>query len=306
MNKLRLITDYSPRAFAVVAAYDCFFDEEFKLIGGRFNSRLACGGGWIFSTAKHLDSVKNLIAAYGIEFEEIPLTHEERQTQSDKQQARRESKQGGGAGGKRATSASTPTYILSDEERRAWVDTFATARKWDNADYWLKLYPIVCRLENGEIVPIATKKLETVFWHHDEGAGYEAHKEITSTSDNMSKYFISDNLEDLNNIIDGLQGKRTGTSYEYLWLANWHEDKNNWELQWSNINPESTNAVEFLDRQQRKMYDEGKYRKISEGDKQRLSTAYKLAYDKRKKRCETWLKRYGVDKLSFRTYWADR
>ena len=299
MNNLRLVTNYSNKSFALVAPYDCYFKEELQLIGGRYNTRLACGGGWIFSTAKHLECIEALLSAYEIEYTPTELTDDERAIIDAKRQEHKNT-----TGGTKPTG--TPDYILNDKKRRAWVETFATDRKWDDVEYWLKNFPIACRLENGEIVPIHASKLETEFWHHDEGSGLEVHNEITSTKDKMREYFLCENLEKISDIIDGLQGKRTGTSYEYLWLGNWHDDRNSWELQWSNIHPESINAADFLDWSERKMYNNGKYRKLSANDKERLLVAYKLAYDRRKKRCETWLKRYGVEKLSFKTYWADR
>lgn len=98
--------------------------------------------------------------------------------------------------------------------------------------------------------------------------------------------------------------------YKYLWLGNWNRDgRNQWQLKWHNISPESTNCREALgwnDCKLQPMYDKGLFKPLSNDDRARLLTGYKLALEAMEKRCNTYLKRYGVDKLSFRTYWADR
>lgn len=55
---LKLI-DYSEKAFAVVGDSKPFKDG-LKNIGGRWNPRLKCGSGWIFSK-KHLVAVAQLL-----------------------------------------------------------------------------------------------------------------------------------------------------------------------------------------------------------------------------------------------------
>lgn len=37
------LIDYSEKAIAIATEYDCALQDEFKLIGGRFNSRLSFG-----------------------------------------------------------------------------------------------------------------------------------------------------------------------------------------------------------------------------------------------------------------------
>lgn len=53
------IVDYSEKAFAVIGNTK-EIKEELKRIGGRFNARLTCGAGWIFSKSK-LDEVKEFL-----------------------------------------------------------------------------------------------------------------------------------------------------------------------------------------------------------------------------------------------------
>lgn len=53
------IIDYSDKAFAIVGETKTI-KEQLRALGGRFNPRLTCGAGWIFSKTK-IDSVRGLI-----------------------------------------------------------------------------------------------------------------------------------------------------------------------------------------------------------------------------------------------------
>ena len=53
------IIDYSEKAIAVVGDTRAI-KETLKTIGGRFNSHLSCGAGWIFSKAKE-DSLREAL-----------------------------------------------------------------------------------------------------------------------------------------------------------------------------------------------------------------------------------------------------
>lgn len=69
-----LIVDYSDKAFAVPGEYDTALQDEYKLIGGRFNSRLKFGPGWIFSKSKHEEQLKQMFAAYDLIFASVELS----------------------------------------------------------------------------------------------------------------------------------------------------------------------------------------------------------------------------------------
>ena len=51
--------DYSPKAFAIIGETKAIKDQ-LKNLGGRFNFRLTCGAGWIFSKAKESEILKAL------------------------------------------------------------------------------------------------------------------------------------------------------------------------------------------------------------------------------------------------------
>lgn len=61
-----LIVDYSDKSFVIPDPRDSVFAEEFTLIGGRYNTRLACGCGWVFSKKKHMEQILQMYASYGL------------------------------------------------------------------------------------------------------------------------------------------------------------------------------------------------------------------------------------------------
>lgn len=69
-----LIVDYSDKAIAVPGEYDTCLQDEYKLIGGRFNSKLKFGAGWIFSKKKNEEQIKHLFATYGVIFASVALS----------------------------------------------------------------------------------------------------------------------------------------------------------------------------------------------------------------------------------------
>lgn len=282
-----LLIDYSEKAVAIQAEKDCGLSDDFEAVGGKFNYRLKFGAGWIFSRKKSEESIKAMLSYYGITFASVAL--------SDIVSSVDETDKPGTGANK------LPDYILSDKERKEWIaENFSSA-------YTDKDFAVVVKLSGGEYVAIGRTELKTEFWHHDEGPGYEEHCRITDNEQSMRDYFLSENLSDLQDIIDWLNNKQTRGYKRYLWLINSNKgDIGAWHLDRSQVNPEATNAIECLDTYERGLYNQGLYKKLSQDDKERLITGFKLAMEKREKRCKTWLKRYGVNKLSFRTYWADR
>ena len=266
--------DYSEKAIAIKMEYDCIFLDEFKMIGGRFNSRLWFGAGWIFSRKKHESSLRGMLDYYGLSAIDIKLPDT-------------------GAAGDTATKpgAKIPDYFLTDEERKRWA----------RDDYGYKNYPIVVKLTGGELVPISKADLKTEFYFPDEGCDDEIKRAHTA------EYMIAENTERHRWMIETLKGVHTDTWRKYAWLANYNKDKHNhWVVDRSNVCPEATNALDVLDRQEYHMAQEGLYKPINDEDKQRLIAGYEYALEQQEKRCRTWLKRYGVEKISVHTYWADR
>lgn len=285
MEEIRLITDYSEKSFAVAAPYDCYYDEEFKTIGGRFNSRLACGGGWIFSTAKHLDAVRNLLAAYGIAYADSTLTSEERAALESKRQARKNA-----TGSTKATSAAGALRLLTSDEK--------TALGIDAKDYAL-------RLADNIVITHHPTSLKTEFCFGysccGQGVTIKEANELKETAKTDPAYFISENLSDIKNKLERLtnpDASRRGNKYP--WIANYHPRKKNWQIDFMRAETASGLYGEELE-----MYQRGDLLPLTSEEKELVSEFYKYCMEQRRKRCESYLKRYGLDKLHVWTYDSD-
>lgn len=285
------IIDYSTKAIAVQCDREILADE-FKLIGGRWNTRLKCGAAWIFSKKRHERQVNNVFDYYGLQVE--------RKTLEDMPKSDTTSK---------ATSGSTPDYIMMGQELRDWLKKTNSAYILKDA---IKNTPLAVRLADGKIVPIESRRLKTEFWFGEsdfQGPTYEEASASAEYARTNEDYFITENLEELTNVLDGLQGNRNDTAYRYLWLyaCDTKDPKEKeYKLKWSNLHPKSANVREFLDRWEREQYDTGNMRGLTDEDTKRLIEGYKLAIELRGKRCRKYLKRYGLSKISARTYWMDR
>lgn len=288
-----LIVDYSEKSIAIPSDYDMIVTEEFTNIGGRYNSRLKFGAGWVFSKKKCLDRLTHMFDVYGAKYIYISIDDMETTDTGAKNVP----------GGHKKSE--TPNYILTDAERRGWAKNVM-----ENEDYYYKEYNIIVRLADGSLVPIVKNSIKTEFWFGESDCGQgltseEANKRAHTASTDEA-YFINENTKDYKDMISRLKGTYDG-SYKYLWLANWYDDRRNcWKLDTSSICPQVTNAVECLDCRERQMYDEGAYRKLSDDDTARLLAGYRLALAAMEKRLSTYLKCYGMSKVSGRVFWADR
>lgn len=271
-----LIVDYSEKAIAVPAEYDTALLEEFQALGGRFNKRLKFGPGWIFSKSKNYTALVGLLAAYGIEFSEVALSDINCEA-SDKPAGAGVTATG------RTKATSKPDYIAETKD------------------------DITVTLTNGETLAIYKDKLKTEFWVGysciGQGASSEAaHAEATKAR-TSERYFINSNLEDLNDRIDLLTGKRGRRYGGYAWLVS--ADGAKWSVYNCDSCPEATNAVDCLGRWELVRYNSGLLKRISDADRERIIAGYKYALALREKRCWAYLKRYRLDKLHVHIYCMD-
>lgn len=281
-NHFKLV-NYSEKSVALLIEKDGVLTEELTEIGGRYNWRLTCGPGWIFSRKKALEALTALLDYYEIIYKTYELTELPTVTKPAPK------------------NNSLPAFILSDDERKNWCI------EHNHNEWFCKQFPLMIKLSGGEHVAIESLELKTEFWHRDEGPDYEHHLEITSSEQSMSEYFLSENLKNLQDYIDALKDVGKNLFKQYVWKKNYTNDINNfWCVEFSRINPESVNAIEFFDEYHQDLYKKGFFRKLTDDDRQRLIAGFEYAIEKRKKRCMAWLKRYGVSKLRFNTYWADR
>ena len=150
------IVDYSEKALAVIGDTRSYC-EQFKALGGRFNPRLSCGAGWIFSKRKE-DELRQIIAQASV----VP-------------------------GESRKTAGKEFTATLDE-----WIETLDS--KWDK-DYQRKHSAGAVKLPEGYIV-IDKPRIENKFCFHDEGPDYEFYKTLMKDENKLRNYFLSENLED--------------------------------------------------------------------------------------------------------------
>lgn len=267
-----LIVDYSDKAFAVPGERDTCLIDEYNMIGGRFNSHLKFGAGWIFSKKKCLDRVKHMFTAYQIEFASVELS--DIVSDDDKTDNN----------GTRTGSGKLPEYIRTDKNT------------------------VIVTLADGGTFTIGDNKLKTEFWfgYSDLGQG-PTNDECNAAADNArsnEQYFINENLSELQNRVAWLQGDTGGRACKYPWLLG--DDCGAWSLDSSNIDPETTNAVDCLSAWERNKYNQGLYKPLGDTNRERLIAGYNHAIALREKRCRAYLKRYGLSKIRVSTYWMDR
>ena len=270
------IIDYSDKAIAVAMERDCVFDWEFNELGGRFNSRLKFGPGWIFSRKKCAERLRGMLTAYGITFASVALSDI---VTSD------------GASDKKDTSDKKGLNILSNPDKQK---------------HGLNVNDMAMMLPGGEIIVIGRESIKTEFCFGYSSCGQgptsEEARAACDYARNDERYFMAENLARLDCIIDKLTNPDKGER-RHLWIANWYRDGiNKWNPEFSDT---PTDKPEWLDPRERSLYDNGKMRPATDEEQTMLIEFYKLAHQAQEKRCRTYLKRYGLTKLRCWTYWMD-
>lgn len=287
-----LVVDYSDKSFVIPDPLESAFAEEFTLIGGRYNSRLACGAGWVFSKQKHMEQVMHMYAYYGltdmvcnISLTDIGVTKQDN-TNREK------------------TSVKLPEFILMGDKMKAW-------KKFTRCDDKVKSTEMCVQLSSG-VHYMSLPKLETefIFGYSDMGQGEtraqaRAHCEYARTHED---YFVEENTQDLRELLALLKNEST---YEdgYLYLERWRDapvQYQTWELTRTEYNPNDPIWRETLDGCDKERYDNGYIRAITSEERERLIVGYQLALEMQEKRCQKYLKRYGLSKIKTRVYWMDR
>lgn len=153
------VVDYSEKAIAVTGDTRAISDK-LKALGGRFNPRLTCGAGWIFSKRQE-EAVRALLSGAG--------------TTTAKAEAKKEE--------------GAPFLAALDE----WLGAKASKLERDNAAKW---YAAAVKLQDGFLV-IEKPSIENKFCFHDEGPDYETYKTLHKKEENLRAYFLNHNLSDL-------------------------------------------------------------------------------------------------------------
>lgn len=164
--KFRII-DYSEKAVAVVGDTKDI-KEQLKALCGRFNPKLSCGEGWIFSK-KMLPELEKLLKNGKVE----------------KPSAQPKADEGA--------------------KYKKWLEEYASTQK--DADYYRKHCVGAVKLNDGYYL-MSKPSIETKFCFHDEGPNYEFYKELMADDKKMKDYFIDKNLRNIDIRIDQLQSMR--------------------------------------------------------------------------------------------------
>jgi len=151
------VIDYSEKAIAVVGDTKSLA-AKFKALGGRFNPRLSCGAGWIFSKRQEA-AVSALLGA-----------HAEKKAEGETQKAE------------------GPDYSAAVEEY------LATIQDEGDRKYYRRNIAAVVKFPEGFFV-ISKPSIENRFCFHDEGPDYELYKHLNADEKAMAEYFVNENLQ---------------------------------------------------------------------------------------------------------------
>lgn len=161
------IVDYSEKALAVIGDTRPI-SGQLKTLGGRFNARLSCGAGWIFSKRKEAELRALLQGA-----EVTP-----------------------------ATSAPRVDDKKFRDEFVRYVEQMNETPYWK--DYYLKQKSYAVKLSDGWVI-IDSPRIENKFCFHDEGPDYEFYKTLMADEGKLRNYFLSENLDGLDKEIERLK-----------------------------------------------------------------------------------------------------
>jgi hypothetical protein len=157
------IIDYSEKAFAVVGDTKAVKDD-LKKLGGRFNSKLSCGCGWIFS-----NKVRQEVERFISSGEVVDRVRAERKTPAEGSQ-----------------------FVQ-------WLKEFAANAK---DDYYLKNYAGAVKVCGGYYL-IEKPSISNRFCFHDEGPDYEFYKHLMEDRETrLARYFKTENLATFDNKIE--------------------------------------------------------------------------------------------------------
>jgi hypothetical protein len=275
------ILNYSEKAIAVTGDTKSVKDE-LKRLGGRFNPRLSCGAGWIFS-AKKREEVEKLLNC---------------QT-SDKVFAK--------------IAPKNDTDIKMSDALKAEIREEYKAIWGQDNSYSLGQVSNAVKLSDGKIIVMEKQRIKTSFCFGERGGdSYDEALDMAHIATTDEQYFINENMEYYNNLMhDVVESQKALPRRYYDYGKGGHiyirrkmtyssKDRNIFELSY------------FADW----AHDESEFQAMQRGESDEwYSPTYedyelikKLVETERKrfeKRLHTYLKRYGLSKIRSWTYWLD-
>jgi len=182
------IIDYSEKAFAVVGDTKSVKDQ-LKKMGGRFNSKLSCGCGWIFS-----NKVRQEVERFISSGEVTERTREERKAPAEGSQ-----------------------FVT-------WLDEFLSSCDNFDKEYYKKGCVGAIKLRGGYYL-IDKPHIDNRFCFHDEGPQYEFYKELTSHEDKLAKYFKDENLDEFDRHIERIAKGDHGDKRVWINTTNYKNNR---------------------------------------------------------------------------------
>lgn len=235
------IIDYSEKAIAVIGDTRDIKDK-LKELGGRFNPRLSCGAGWIFSKKVQADVEKLLQSG-----------------QVEKSEAKPK----------------------ADDASAKWkknLEEFAAKQgEWES--YYKKHCIGAVKLNDGYYL-LDKESIGTKFSFADEGPDYEYYKELCASEEKLRRYFMAENLRNIDHRLNQLQ------EWQPLIIETCLSNEKTYFSE-SNCRNEQCGVL---------MTDE---------QRKELIAAQQWKRTEFEKRLNTYLKRYGVSKIHMWTYWRD-
>ena len=262
------IIDYSEKAFALVGETKTIKDN-LKSLGGRFNSKLSCGAGWIFPKSK-LTTVQAFLDMGVMEKREPAPKRDE---------------------------------ALWEEFRKRICK--AEDGRENLIENHLKEASEIMMTDCGVILVFDKQHVNAgTFWFHDEGPGYEYYKQVTKDDKAKTEYFLDQNLHELDDIIKQMTERKDRFGYDLVPVFYEHEWCSVGLLGWGNrLLMMSEGRVQEEERDPR---SRNNIHRLSENDAKKALAILKSERAKFEKRLHAYLKRYGLSKIHFGTYWADR
>lgn len=240
------IIDYSEKAIAVVGDTRKFA-ESFKAIGGRFNARLSCGAGWIFSKTR-TEAVSAVLGS----LEAKPA---------------------------KVAKAAPAAYQNA-------IDAYLEGFKSEESKTQERKNLVAVLAINGGFLCIGKPSIENKFCFADEGPEYEFYKSLNNEN-NLRKYFLSENLSDLDNKIKALKDENRP-----IWVTAP-------ECRYKNVYLRLRWGGYFEQEEQSAAHE------LTKAERREILAAYTEARESFNKRLQSYLKKYGTSKLHIWSYWRD-
>lgn len=188
-----------------------------------------------------------------------------------------------------------PTAEPNKELIKHYIDEVVT-EIWENKeswrDYYKKKIDDVIEIQ-GKLIALEKPGIKTDFYFGEHGFDYDEKTREAARAEKSEDFFINENLSQL----DGEKWLKKENYNHYIGIKYQRA-------------PENTRIYQVYDVPFCYVY-EGRFKtdgkiELTENDVQTLLKAYENQKIRFKKRLKTYLKRYGLSKVSCSTYWADR